>query len=258
MMSYNRAVRVFTDLKSQGTFPREFTTEEKYVGVDSRQNDAVSIGAGDRHIVVTGVGELTLQPDRFSLTITCKSSKENVQDAKNSVRRRLDYIVQTLKNYSLTESDYRIYQHVQHSESMVNVSCEIEAHFTDLNKCQSVSNLLAEKLGPGVTVSLPGCYHARGSLDKLRRQIGMLAIHNARQKALEMANILHLAVGPAHQVQEIEATETQGISDHSPEEPDLNPSIQQRIADSTVSAFSKVSVCFMLKPKSKKSTKMSM
>ncbi|BFZ24850.1 hypothetical protein BsWGS_27888 [Bradybaena similaris] len=237
-------------------------TEEKYAIVDSggERDAAVSgcvVGSGDRQIVVTGVGELSLPPDRFSLTIKCKSSKENVQDAKNSVTRRLDYIVQTLKNYSLVESDFRIYQHVHHSESMVNVECEIEAHFTDLNKCQSVSNLLAEKLGPGVSVSLPGCYHARGSLDKLRRQIGMLAIHNGRQKALEMARILHLTVGHALQVQELETTETQGTSLSSQEDPDLNPSIQQRVADATVLAFSKVSVCFQLKPKSRKTSKLS-
>ena len=45
---------------------------------------------------------------------------------------------------------------------------KIEAHFIDVNKCLALSNLLVEKLGPGITVSLPACYHSSGSLDRLR------------------------------------------------------------------------------------------
>lgn len=49
-------------------------------------------------ITVTAKGELSLPPDRCRLYITISSAKETVQDVKNSVTRRLDYILQVLNN----------------------------------------------------------------------------------------------------------------------------------------------------------------
>lgn len=98
-MSHTRPIQVFTDLKTANKYPREVTFGEKLSVAEFQ--DAVNVSATDRHIVVAGVGELTLPPDRFSITIKTRSSKENVQDAKNSVTRRVDYIIQTLKNNSL-------------------------------------------------------------------------------------------------------------------------------------------------------------
>ncbi|GFR63072.1 interleukin-1 receptor-associated kinase 1-binding protein 1 [Elysia marginata] len=210
--------------------------------------EAITLSSMDRQISVSGVGELTLGPDRYSITIKCQASKDSVQDAKNSVMRRADYIIQSLHNSALKEADYQVYQHVTHSDSLAHVYYEVEAHFTDLQKCQNIANLLSEKLGPGVTVTLPRCYHARGSMDKLRRQAGMLAIHNARQKALEMAKILHLSVGPVLKVQENGTTESQDASKEDEGLLTADGSIQQRIKEATISVSSKVNVCFQLKP----------
>lgn len=253
---YARPIQVFTELKSNIKDQHNIRTAKnemaKPAGFEIQENFQTS--NSERQIHVTGIGELIQPPDRFSITIKCKSTKDNVQDAKNSITRRVDYIIQALKNYSLKPEDYKIFQHTSHVDDMVAVDCEIEAHFLDLSKCQNVSNLLAEKLGPSVSILLPHCYHSRGSLDKLRKQVGMLAIHNARQKALEMARVLHLSVGPALQVQELETNEIQGTSRYVEDEPSLNPSIQQNVADATVTINSKVSVCFQLRhPKPKRS-----
>lgn len=55
----------------------------------------------DRMIRVTAVGEVSLPPDRCRVTIKIHSIKDNVQDVKNSIQRRLDYVLQTLQNHSV-------------------------------------------------------------------------------------------------------------------------------------------------------------
>lgn len=50
------------------------------------------------NIHVTASSQLSLEPDRCRVTIFVSSKKEQVQDAKNSVARRIDYIIQTLYN----------------------------------------------------------------------------------------------------------------------------------------------------------------
>ena len=60
----------------------------------------IKLAAGsDNEIKVSALGELSLAPDRCTVTISVSSRKENVQDAKNSVSRRSDYIIQTLYNH---------------------------------------------------------------------------------------------------------------------------------------------------------------
>ena len=55
-------------------------------------------------IQVSAVGELTLPPDRCRMTITVTSKKDDAQEAKNSVVRRLDYILQVLTNHQVKAS----------------------------------------------------------------------------------------------------------------------------------------------------------
>lgn len=59
-------------------------------------------GPGDRrHIKVTAVGEVSLPPDRCRVTVKIHSQKDNVQDVKNSIQRRLDYVMQTFQNHNI-------------------------------------------------------------------------------------------------------------------------------------------------------------
>ena len=52
-------------------------------------------------IQVSSCGQLSLQPDQCKLTVNIHSKKETAQDAKNSVSRRVDYILQTLNNHQV-------------------------------------------------------------------------------------------------------------------------------------------------------------
>jgi len=49
----------------------------------------------------SATGEVTLAPDICMFNIVVSSQKDRLQDAKNSVTRRLDYILQTLRNRRL-------------------------------------------------------------------------------------------------------------------------------------------------------------
>ena len=55
----------------------------------------------ERQIKVTSISELSLPPDRCKVLYTVRSAKEQVQDVKNSVTRRVDYIIQTLVNHQV-------------------------------------------------------------------------------------------------------------------------------------------------------------
>ena len=50
-----------------------------------------------RIISVHGHGELTMAPDKVKLVVIIKSTKEKIEDAKQSVHRRFEYIYQTLR-----------------------------------------------------------------------------------------------------------------------------------------------------------------
>ena len=81
-MSFDRPIRVFTDIKDGNKMATDFrVTPATEKGIQ----EAITLSSMDRQISVTGVGELTLAPDRFSIIIKCQASKDNIQDAKNSV-----------------------------------------------------------------------------------------------------------------------------------------------------------------------------
>ena len=54
------------------------------------------VSCHDRQITVSGIGDLVLLPNNFSLNICILSKKDSSQDAKNSVSRRYDYVKQVL------------------------------------------------------------------------------------------------------------------------------------------------------------------
>ena len=55
----------------------------------------------ENEIQVTATGEMSVVPDRCRVTISVNSTKDSAQEAKNSVFRRVDYIVQTLANHQI-------------------------------------------------------------------------------------------------------------------------------------------------------------
>ena len=70
-------------------------------------------------IRVIATGEVTVSPDRCKVTVTVSSAKDRVEDVKESISRRLDYIVKALQNeqvkvlehYNIT-LDIRLYTYI--------------------------------------------------------------------------------------------------------------------------------------------------
>ena len=58
----------------------------------------------ENEIQVTATGEVTLPPDRCRATISVTNTKDQVQEVKNSVSRRVDYVMQTLANHQIRVS----------------------------------------------------------------------------------------------------------------------------------------------------------
>ena len=56
------------------------------------------------HVCVWAFGEATSLPDRCSITIQLRSTKATVPDAKQSVQKRLDYILSALHNHGVSVS----------------------------------------------------------------------------------------------------------------------------------------------------------
>lgn len=204
----------------------------------------------DRLIQVTAVGEVSLPPDRCRINVKVHSVKDNVQDVKNSIQRRLDYVLQTFQNHNVKDVDIQVHKSMRRVESMYEIDAEVVVIFLDFHKCQSASNLLVEKLDESVTVSLPEFYHAGTTLETLRQQASLLAVHNAKQKAQEMAGFVHQAVGKPITIQEEESKEWEGqVEGGTDMEP--RPTIQQRMSQATVTVSCRVNVTFELKPKVK-------
>lgn len=220
---------------------------------DENVSPLTDIKLVDRQIQVSAVGEVTHPPDRCKLVVKIVSQKNNVEEAKSSVTRRLEYVLQTLYNHSIKESDIKVFKNMRRVDTMYSFETLIEVMFCEIHKCQTVSNILVEKLDETVTVCLPEFSHAPQTLHNLRQQASLLAIHNAKQKAQEMARLVHQAVGRPLSIKEEETKEWLGSND-TQEDIESIKSVQQRVANSTVTISSKVSVCYELKPKVKKKT----
>ena len=68
------------------------------VNFNSKPNEQIPHTSNTkRSISVNAAGEFSLPPDKVKLTVVIKSIKENINDAKQSVIRRYDYVYQTLR-----------------------------------------------------------------------------------------------------------------------------------------------------------------
>lgn len=72
--------------------------EEDEIRAANMQQQDPKIPKFIRQISVVGLGEVSSPPDCHSFQVCIRSSKENIDDVKNSVTRRLSYIEQVVKN----------------------------------------------------------------------------------------------------------------------------------------------------------------
>nr|KAG5703299.1 hypothetical protein BaRGS_025541 [Batillaria attramentaria] len=87
--------------------------------------------------------------------------------------------------------------------------------------------------------------------DDSRKKSSLLAIHNAKEKAKEMARFVHLTVGRTLHISETETKEWESSQPEDAVDPDEFMAMQNKLESATVNVRSQVTMCFELKPKGK-------
>ncbi|XP_076874723.1 interleukin-1 receptor-associated kinase 1-binding protein 1 homolog isoform X2 [Brachyhypopomus gauderio] len=197
-----------------------------------------------RHVQVTGSAELSCPPDRATVTISLTNTKESVNDASNSITRRLEYILQTARQHGVKEADTSVRRHVGRDGDLYCMSTEVSVVFSDFEKMQGVRAVLLEKLDKSVCVGDPQFEHSSECLGLLRR-VCATAVETARLKANDICGILGQTLGPTLLVQEEETREwgcgqKEGLA--------LPVMVQQKVDRKLFCAYSRVRVIFELRP----------
>lgn len=76
---------------------REFAGNEREQGLGERTVNRHSTSNRLREVQVTGTAEVCCPADRASVRVSVGNSKESVNEVTNSVTRRLEYILQSLR-----------------------------------------------------------------------------------------------------------------------------------------------------------------
>ncbi|KAE8604855.1 hypothetical protein XENTR_v10014859 [Xenopus tropicalis] len=193
---------------------------------------------GGREVRVSGTAELSASPDRARVTIALSSSKAAAAEAKGSVQRRLDYIVQSLRQGGVTEENITVSKEFYRISNAYQMEATVSVIFSDFNKLWSSCNLLVEKLDNSVNISPPHFYHTADCLEKLRREVCLGAVTNARRKAQEVCRLVGHSLGKALVIREEEMREWEDQT-----EADI------KMKTATIYAASKVLATFEIKGK---------
>ena len=108
-----------------------------------------------------GTGVVVCGPDVFSFCVTIVSSKPVLSDARTSVKRRGDYILQVLRNHSVknVQSVTDSMSEADRDEHTVEMSVSVDCG--DIDKCCEVRDLIMNKLdSPSVHCSTIQCSHS--------------------------------------------------------------------------------------------------
>ncbi|KAE8287054.1 Interleukin-1 receptor-associated kinase 1-binding protein 1-like protein [Larimichthys crocea] len=169
---------------------REFAGHDNEQGLDVRAVNRHSPGNRLREVQVTGTAEVCCPADRASLRVSVGSSKESVNDVTNSVSRRLEYILQAVRQHGVSDRD-----------------TSVVVTFSDFENMERVCRVLLEKLDKSVCVGTPHFYHSAECLSQMRRRACVSAVENAQQKASEVSQLLGQTLGSPLLVREEETRE---------------------------------------------------
>ncbi|XP_072307351.1 interleukin-1 receptor-associated kinase 1-binding protein 1 homolog [Eucyclogobius newberryi] len=195
-----------------------------------------------RELQVTGSAELCVPADRASVRVRVSSSKETVNEASDSVSRRLDYILQCFRQHGVKDEDTVMCKFLRREENLYHVDLEATATFSDFSKMERVCGALLEKLDKSVTVGLSYYHHSPECLERLRRLVCTSAVDNAKKKAGDIGQLLGQTLGSPLLVVEEELREVRSDF-YNGSEP---RSLTSLLSIPSITAFSRVSVTFGL------------
>uniref|UniRef100_UPI00398F27BC interleukin-1 receptor-associated kinase 1-binding protein 1 homolog n=1 Tax=Pristiophorus japonicus TaxID=55135 RepID=UPI00398F27BC len=216
----------------------------------ARSPVAAATPQDEREVQVSASAEVSAPPDRARVCVLVASRKDVALQAKCSVSRRLDYIVQSVRSHGVSEDNITVTKDFRRVESAYHMEAEASIIFDDFSKMENLCNLLVEKLDSSVIVGSPQFYHTTEAVENIRRQACLRAVANSRRKAFEVCRLLGQSLGRPLIIREEETKENEGLASEAPTPDNTKPlTIQQQISNTSVTVYSKVFVTFELKSK---------
>ncbi|CAD5113204.1 DgyrCDS2391 [Dimorphilus gyrociliatus] len=201
-MSGFRPAHMFAELSNDN---RPATKAQELCTMKQLEDEISKVKSGyKREIQVSSSAEFRVNTDRARVMFYLFSSKNSAAESKNSVNRRLDYLLQTLKNHNVKETDITVSKHLEKQESFFAYTVQVNADFSDMSKQSEACNFLVEKLGDSIKLSAPTFYHSPAKLQSSRTQLGLKAVQNTTQKASEIAKLLNCQLGQPVLIKETE------------------------------------------------------
>ncbi|KAM9339470.1 interleukin-1 receptor-associated kinase 1-binding protein 1 homolog [Symphorus nematophorus] len=205
-----------------------------------------------REVQVTGTAEVCCPADRVSVRVSVGSSKESVNEATNSVSRRLEYVLQAVRQHGVSDSDTSVRRFLHREADQYHMDAEVVVTFSDFEKMERVCSVLLEKLDKSVCVGTPQFYHSVECLTQMRRRACVSAVENAQQKACEVSQLLGQTLGPPLLVREEESREWRNEDEEGGDRSQGTTSLPHLPCTPAITASSRVSVSFSLRDRSRK------
>uniref|UniRef100_A0A3Q3W1D2 Interleukin-1 receptor-associated kinase 1-binding protein 1 n=1 Tax=Mola mola TaxID=94237 RepID=A0A3Q3W1D2_MOLML len=237
---------------------RELARYEKEQRPEGRAVTRHSPGDRLREVQVTGAAEVSCPADRVSVRVTVSSSKESISEATNSVSRRLEYILQAVRQHGVSEQDTSVRRFLHREVDQYRMDAEVLVTFSDFDKMERVSHILLEKLDKSVCVGTPQFHHSAECLGQVRRRACVSAVENAQQKAREVSLVLGQTLGRPLLIREEETREWRNAEEEEEEEEEEAgrgrgaAALPHLPRTPTITASSRVSVSFSLRDRSRK------
>uniref|UniRef100_A0A8C6KSA5 Interleukin-1 receptor-associated kinase 1 binding protein 1 n=1 Tax=Nothobranchius furzeri TaxID=105023 RepID=A0A8C6KSA5_NOTFU len=150
-----------------------------------------------REVQVTGAAEASCPADRASMRFSVTSSKESAGEVTVSVTRRLDYILQALRQHGIRGEDTSVRKFLQRNADTYCMDAEVG--YLRLCKHSVLIYRVASEF-------LAICSHRLLSSAAPQRAC-VSAVENAQQKASKISQVLGQSLGPPLLVREKETRE---------------------------------------------------
>ena len=135
----------------------------------TKHNDVLlrTLDGGKRSITVHDVGEISRYPDVIKFTVSVCSCKDSIESVKGSVKRRVDYTLQTLRSHGIGEKSITVSTDINRGEGY-EMRSDVLVQHNNAQQCQSARNFLVEKLDSSVVISPISCHCSSAIKEQLR------------------------------------------------------------------------------------------
>lgn len=144
------------------------------VKMDPDGTSVLDASGGKNTITVHSSGEMCSLPDVIQFTVTIRSSKETVEDAQASVKRRTDYVSQVIRKNGVKNNDVTLSTEIskgggagtviqregQAMVDMATVYTDVVVKCDSWSRCETIRNLLIEKMDSSVQFSPVSFWHS--------------------------------------------------------------------------------------------------